>query len=181
VGEMIYSLGSLFQYTVKQETIVTLEEEIENCRRFLELYRIRYKYRINYHIEIDSKLKECPVLKLTVQPLIENIIVHGIRQSSSTNMISIFAVLDEDTSTLRIVVEDNGKGIEPEKLLAIQESFAKTEAPFSSTSLGLRNVNERIRLQYGESYGLSIESQLQERTVVCLRIPFQKTGVKHIV
>ncbi len=171
-GEMAYVLGNLFRYTVKSDTIVTLEDEIDNCRQFLELYRVRYKDKIDYRISLDDKLKSTRLFKLTLQPLIENSIVHGIRTTGPTNMISINAFVEQDLSSLIVEVMDNGKGMDPEKLRAVRESLDGTGTTNMSESIGLRNVHERIRLMHGDAYGLSIDSRRTEGTVVRICLPY---------
>lgn len=171
-GEMAYVLGNLFRYAVKSDTIVTLEDEIDYCRQFLELYRIRYKDKIDYRITIDEKLKSSQLFKLTLQPLLENAIVHGIRSSGHPNLITISAYVVEDPSSLIVEVADNGKGMDSEKLKAVRETLACTDSELASQSLGLRNVHERIRLMHGNAYGLSIDSRRAEGTVVRVSLPY---------
>ncbi|WP_372636402.1 sensor histidine kinase [Cohnella sp.] len=175
VGEMAYVLGSLFRYAVKQETVVTLKDEADNCRRFLELYKVRYKEKIDYRIEIDEKIENARMFKLFLQPLVENAIVHGIRASKPGNLITIRAYPEDAAlSGLIVEVEDNGKGIEPDRLAEVNDTLAGKLKPAPASSLGLRNVSERIRLVYGERYGMDIRSKRMEGTVVRVRLPFEK-------
>ncbi|NQX71827.1 sensor histidine kinase [Paenibacillus alba] len=178
-GEMLYLLGMLFRYAVKPETSVTLEEETDYCRQFLELYRVRYKDKIDYRITIEDGFRKFRVFKLLLQPLVENAIVHGIRTARAGNIIAIHAFADEASSSLVVEVSDNGAGIKPERLRSLQDMLAgqgKANAP--SSSLGLRNVHERIRLIYGERYGLEIASRPNEGTLVRARLPYEG-GIFH--
>lgn len=178
-GEMLYLLGMLFRYAVKPETSVTLEEETDYCRQFLELYRVRYKDKIDYRIAIEDGFRKFRVFKLLLQPLVENAIVHGIRTARAGNIIVIHAFADEASSSLVVEVSDNGTGIKPERLRSLQDMLAgqgKANAP--SSSLGLRNVHERIRLIYGERYGLEIASRPNEGTLVRARLPYEG-GIFH--
>jgi len=171
VGEMIYVLGSLFRYAVKPDTVVTLEDEAEYCRQYLELYKVRYRDKIDYRISIDEAVKNARLFKLLLQPLVENAIVHGIKPSKSGNMIRIRAYPEEDGKAVAIEVENNGKGMKPERLQAVREMLAGAGSLGASESLGIRNVHERVRLSFGEAYGLDIRSSPGEGTLVRIRIP----------
>ncbi|QJD84910.1 sensor histidine kinase [Cohnella herbarum] len=173
VGEMAYVLGALFRYAVRADTVVSLRDEADNCRQFLELYKIRYKEKIDYRIEIEERIESARLFKLLLQPIVENAIVHGIRQTKHGNLITIRAFA-EGASSMIVEIEDNGKGMEPEKHKTVTDSILGQSNPGSSSSLGLRNVNERIRLVYGVNYGLDIRSKRGEGTVVRIRLPFEK-------
>ncbi|MEC0371180.1 sensor histidine kinase [Paenibacillus chibensis] len=177
VAEMTYILSSLFKYLVKTETMVMLSEEIENSRNYLEMFRIRYKERFQFAIDVEPGVRQVSILKLSVQPAIENYILHGIRSGRTDNMIRIHAYAEDQG--VRIDVEDNGKGISREKLAEIQ-SRLKEPGEFSSDSLGLKNVAERLRLMYGEPYGLTIDSTPDQGTRVTIRIPFATEEGQHV-
>lgn len=174
VGQMTYTLGSMFRYMIQKETIVTLDEEMDNCRHYLELYRVRFRDKIDYRIDVDDMVRQVKLLKLTVQPLIENFIVHGIRRTGAVNTIAIRAYADKEAGTARIDMKDNGKGIEPAKLQEIQANLEKTDFVYSAPSIGLRNVHDRIRHLYGEGYGLSIGSVPGQGTAVSVTLPLGK-------
>lgn len=171
VGDMIFILGSLFRNMIKDKTIITIGEEIENCRRYLELTRIRYQDKLQYHIAMDESLSGYGILKLTVQPIVENYLVHGLSLARKDNQISIELGLEEETIVIRI--RDNGKGIEPDKLAEIHRDLERTGLD-TYDSLGLMNVNERIKNFYGSAYGLTIESRVQLGTLVTLRLPMTR-------
>lgn len=177
VAEMTYILSSLFKYLVKTETMVKLSEEIENSRNYLEMFRIRYKERFQFAIDVEPGVRQVSILKLSVQPAIENYILHGIRSGRTDNMIRIHAYAEDQG--VRIDVEDNGKGISREKLAEIQ-SRLKEPGEFSSDSLGLKNVAERLRLMYGKPYGLTIDSTPDQGTRVTIRIPFAAEEGQHV-
>lgn len=179
VGDMTYLLGSLLRYTIKQETMVTFEEECENCRRFLELYRIRLKDRISYNIELEPATRSSTLLKLLLQPLVENVIVHGVRSGKNVTNINLSSRLEDGGETLAITIEDNGKGVKPERLEELQQALNNT-GKLTGSSIGLMNVHDRIRLLHGARYGVGIDSVYGEGTTVKLRIPYQKGGNGHV-
>ncbi|WP_187119798.1 sensor histidine kinase [Numidum massiliense] len=168
VGEMIYIMASLFKHLVKDATIVTLREEIENCRRYLKLFRIRYRDKFTFDVAVAEDVLECRVMKLSLQPIIENYIVHGIRLDRKNNRIAIYGRKVADD--IVIEVTDNGKGIASEQLAELQRALAAPQA-YSTSSLGLKNVNERIKILYGSSYGITVDSVEGKGTTVRVTIP----------
>lgn len=170
VGEMIYSLAAMFRHMVKDKTIITVNEEIENCRRYLELTRIRYRDKLQFTIHMDERLGGYNTMKLSVQPLIENYLVHGIVLDRKDNHIRI--EVTQHQGDLIIRVSDNGKGIEPERLQEIQNDLEQPQIQ-DHGSLGLKNVQERLRILYGNEYGLTIDSTLHVGTTATVRVPLQ--------
>lgn len=167
VGEMIYSLSVLFKTLVQQKKNYTLKDELEACRLYLELFRIRYKEKFNYTITADPELYGKEIMKLSLQPVIENYIVHGIQTERMDNRLSI-DVREED-GMLVAVVADNGKGIEPERLDEIREELEQPEE--TGRMFGLRSVHSRLHFLYGSAYGITIESHLGEGTIITVRYP----------
>lgn len=145
VGEMIYSLSVLFKSLVQQKRNYTLKDELETCRLYLELFRIRYKDRFDYTITYDPELADKSVMKLSLQPIIENYIIHGIRTERYDNRLSV--EIREEGDMLIAEVCDNGKGIEPDRLNEIREELEKPEE--SGKMFGLRSVHSRLRFLYG--------------------------------
>ncbi|GAC42333.1 predicted signal transduction protein [Paenibacillus popilliae ATCC 14706] len=168
VGDMIYSLASMFRHMVKDKTTITLHEEIENCRRYLELTRIRYRDKLQYSIDMDERLGGYNIMKLSVQPVIENYLVHGLGLDRTDNHIAI--EVESDQGNLVIRVADNGNGIDPERLQKIQQELRQPSMQ-EHGSLGLKNVHERLRIWYGDGYGITVESVSTVGTTVTIRVP----------
>lgn len=173
------SLGRFFRISLsKGEEVISLREEIEHVTSYLEIQSIRYGEKLNYDIEVDSSLMEYKVLKLILQPLAENSIYHGIKEKAQAGWIHIRAQLihiDEGNDRLQISVWDNGLGIACDMLKKINYSLANGETN-SADGYGIFNVNERIRLYYGEQYGLLYESEEGEWTKAILTLPAVKAG-----
>lgn len=174
VSDMIYSLAMLFKSFVHQQTVVTLKEEMDNCSRYLELFRIRYKDRFSYRIDYDRILADCKMIKMSLQPIVENYIVHGMRPDGTDNEISVQAAGEEDV--IRITIRDNGTGIPLERLEEIRRSFELPESEDEEGSLGLRSVNERLKLMYGKQYGVEIMSEPGSGTTVVVWFPNSEGG-----
>ncbi|WP_314589504.1 sensor histidine kinase [Paenibacillus terrigena] len=175
VGEMIYILSTLFRYSVRRDTIAPLENEIEYCSLYLDLFRIRYMQNFSYEIDIEPELMSLRVLKLSIQPIIENYIVHGLIMSRTDNRIWIQAVLEEDV--LVITIKDNGSGIAPEKLEFVRQKLnTEVSDEAASQSIGLMNTHERIKICFGPAYGLHVESVPGQGTMVTMKIPASQGG-----
>ncbi|MBO7747301.1 sensor histidine kinase [Paenibacillus sp. MWE-103] len=173
VGEMIYSLAALFRGSVDAKAESTLGEELEMCRLYLELFRIRYKDKFTYAISCGRELVPAPVSKLLLQPIVENYIVHGLDSRRRDNRLTIAAAREDGLIVVR--VRDNGKGIEPERLAGIMRRLKAPEAE-ESQSFGLRSVHERIGLTYGPGYGLHLESAPGSGTSVTVSWPAAEYG-----
>lgn len=167
VGEMIYSLSALFKSMVQQKKNYTLKDELEACRLYLELFRIRYKDRFSYEIQADPALYGKAFVRLSLQPIVENYIVHGIQTDRLDNRVTI--EVREDGDTLKAVVNDNGKGIEPDRLAEIRRELERKEE--TGHMFGLRSVHTRLRFLYGSAYGIEIDSLPGAGTTITIRYP----------
>ncbi|MNJ56447.1 Sensor histidine kinase YehU [compost metagenome] len=173
VAEMIYSLSVLFKSYVQQKTNYTLKDELEACQLYLELFRIRYRDKFAYTIHCDKSFERIPIFKMSLQPIIENYILHGMRLDRNDNHIEIFVESSGDDCIVR--VKDNGKGIQPERLEQIILGLSRPQE--NAESFGLRSIHERLELLFGESYGLEIESEEGRGTTLTVRFPRQGEGV----
>lgn len=166
VGEMIYSLSVLFKNVVRQKPDYALKDELEACRLYLELFRIRYKDRFVYTLECPPELEARSVPKMSLQPIIENYILHGMRSDRKDNRVDVTVRSMEEG--MEITVSDNGRGIAPERLAELLGGLKESG---QSESFGLRSVHERLQLLFGPAYGVTLTSTEGEGTVVKLRFP----------
>lgn len=168
VAEMILVLATLFRNSIKKDMIVKIKDELKYCKSYLELYTLRYGMNLEVTFDVDESILEFSIVKLLLQPLIENAVVHGIDTNKQGNLINIKAVMtDKD---IVISIQDNGIGIEAEELETIKRRM-EAAAGNESDSVGIVNVNQRIRLIYGEQYGLTIRSKKYEGTAILVKIP----------
>ncbi|EXX85218.1 histidine kinase [Paenibacillus darwinianus] len=166
---MITSLSRLFRISLsKGKNVIAVGEELEHARHYLTIQQMRFKNKFAFAIEADEEALSCMTLKLVLQPLIENAIVHGIEYMVDEGFIRIKASVTGDVLTFEIA--DNGVGMSPGKLdrLLSGEAIDKSGA---GSGVAVRNVHDRIRLYYGVQYGLSFESEQEEGTTVRVRIP----------
>lgn len=176
VIEIVKALSSFFRIALsKGKDWIPLQQEIEHVSSYLTIQRMRYRDILDYRIEVDEELLDCTILKLTLQPLVENALYHGIKTKRNGGTIVIQAKrTGEDNVSL--VVQDDGVGFTPYKLAQIQELLAQDLGEISTDEeggFGLANVNKRIQLYYGKAYGLSIQSHYRGGTHVSVTIPYQ--------
>ena len=155
VTEMIYALGLLMRISLAGENyLVPLEEELRHVELYVKLVDFRFRGRIRMHMEIPKELKQEKIVKLTLQPLIENAIEHGLARKRSQG--DIWVKAEKIGSQNYIHVIDNGDGISEEKLAALQELLQESSIG-SGRHIGLRNVNQRLKLVFGEEFGLTVK------------------------
>ncbi|KAF1298639.1 hypothetical protein BAU15_10965 [Enterococcus sp. JM4C] len=173
VAEMLYNTSRLYKNMIKGKELIPLSEELSFCDSYLRLFELRYEDNLFYDISIDENLETSLIEKLSIQPLIENYVVHGIDIHSNSNFIEI--TCEKDQGDILISIKDNGKGIPDEKMAIIQEQLKNNDIE-SSDSMGLLNVNYRIKELFGESYGVQISNNDWGGVTVFLRIPQNEGG-----
>lgn len=180
VSLMANSLGRFFRLSLnKGVEIISLSDEIEHVRSYLSIQGIRYQNRLCYEIDIPGDFPECRVLKLILQPLVENAIYHGIKEKKCEGLIRITAEKGTcgNVDTISLIVWDNGVGIPDETLMRMNHEL-QSGVRSTNEGYGVYNVNERIRLYYGDDFGLTYESKAGSYTKAILTIPFQCQEVK---
>ncbi|MBF4692496.1 sensor histidine kinase [Fusibacter ferrireducens] len=166
VIRMVTSLSSFFRNSLsKGQDFITLEVEIHQVTSYLEIQQIRYFDILEYEIDIPKHLKTTSIPKLTLQPIVENAIYHGIKNKRQKGKIKISA--SELENDLMIQIQDNGAGMHPERLQALKKGLNQHQ----HMGLGLENVCKRLNLYFGPPYGLDFESVYGEGMTVTIRIP----------
>jgi two-component system sensor histidine kinase YesM len=156
---------------------ITLAQEEEHLRGYLTIQKIRYRDILDYDIHIDPKLRSEVILKLSIQPLVENAIYHGIKNRRGGGIIRIDIWKDE--GCLNVKVSDNGVGMGAERLGELQGVLAGTGSS-AVTGYGLFSVNQRIKLYYGQAQGLKVESVLGQGSAISFRVPPGENGKSHV-
>ena len=168
---MVVSFSEFFRLVLsKGKEFITIREEKMHIRSYLEIQQVRYRDILEYDIDIDPELYPFRILKLTLQPLVENSLYHGIKYKRAKGKISIIG--KREGNLIRFIVQDNGVGMEPEDLEKLRKEINR---PCQETEkgFGLANVNERIRMNFGMQYGMQIDSVKNEGTVVSITIPME--------
>ena len=169
VVSMVGSLSDFFRISLNQgQDILDVKEELQHVRSYLEIQQMRYQDILQYEICVPEELNHCQIPKITLQPLVENALYHGIKNKRGKGMIRIEGELDGEDCIL--LITDNGKGMTPERLEQVRKGIRNRKVR-ETDIYGLYNVNERIRLNFGENYGITITSTYGEGTCVTVRLP----------
>ncbi len=173
---MVMSLSEFFRLVLsKGREYITIQEEEMHIKSYLEIQQARYRDIMDYEIHIDPEIYQYKILKLTLQPLVENSLYHGIKYKRAKGSITVTGAMSEGKICFR--VEDDGVGMEAEELDNLRREIVK---PCKDTGkgFGLANVNERIRMNFGAGYGMTIESVRGKGTcveVVIPAVPYEQT------
>lgn len=172
-AESIYQLSQLFRLVLgRGEKLVTVEMEAELCRRYLEIQRLRFGQQLEFHLEIAPDILQEKILKLILQPFVENAVVHGMQKQEEVCVIVVAGKPSEKGMEFRI--SDTGAGMTEEQLKKIW--VEDSEPVFSGQRIGryaVKNVRERLKLEYGDDFHLEIESREGEGTVVTMLLPWK--------
>lgn len=174
VCDMVQSLCYMLETTLsyRSERTFRFREELEYLQHYAKILHYKYLDKITLHFDIPEELLDCLVPVLTFQPFIENSVVHGLEPMPGNGLITMTALKKD--GNLIVSIQDNGVGIQPDTLNLLRENIPPTATPKkSSYQMALHNVQTRIRLLYGESYGYTIESHLYSGTLVTITIPYQ--------
>lgn len=168
VADMIHSLANQLKYVIDYgEEQVSLEREIEHLQDYFYIISVRYDNRYTLRFDLSPEVDmQWPVVKLCLQPIVENAIQHGLRTRKKGTVLIATAVQDNQ---LHVTVHDDGSGMDAETLSRLESTLHAESLP--GQSIGLKNVHERIRSQYGEEFGLSVTSLEAVGTSILLRFP----------
>jgi len=165
----VTALARFFRLSLgKGKNIVTVKDEIDHVKNYLMIQHMRFKNKFDYEFDIAEDVFELPSLKLMLQPLVENAIYHGMEFMDGDGMIMVKAWREEDE--LYLSVADNGLGMTEDKVETILTGKS-TSGNGRGSGIGVKNVNERIKLYFGEAYGLTIDSEPDEGTTVIIHLP----------
>jgi two-component system sensor histidine kinase YesM len=172
VQRITKALADFYRVALSQgKEMISVEEEIRNVKDYLAIQRIRYSDVFNYNLEIHNEILTCAILKLTIQPLVENAIYHGLKTKGSFGHLQVTGKKEGTTIILKVI--DDGVGMSAERLQALKQGRQEKQ---DAIGYGLRSVDERIKIFFGEVYGLQIASELGQGTEVTLLLPFQSEG-----
>ncbi len=167
---MVGSLSDFFRTSLNQgKDIITIREEIQHVRSYLEIQQVRYQDILQYEIDISEELHTYLIPKITIQPLVENALYHGIKNRRGPGRITITG--EKEKSFFILTIEDTGIGMKEERLKQVQEAM-RSQISAETDIYGLYNVNERIRLNFGERYGISITSEYEKGTIARVVLPY---------
>lgn len=175
ISTMALALGDMFRYSIKTKSaLVTLKEELAHVQNFVAIQLIRFDYAFTFTMDVPEELLSHQILKLVLQPLVENALYHGLLHCNAGSSICLTA--RKQDNDLLFSVSDDGVGMDKEPLAILLRSLGE-KSQFQelnqreSGSIGLKNINSRIHLYYGEHYGLDIFSEKGKGTTVTILVP----------
>ncbi len=173
IADSITSLGKLLRYSMQWTSEnVTIAEEIENVRDYLSLINIRFDYHIGLRADLPPYIQKQKIPKLSLQPIVENAVMHGLAEQDENTTIEI--TVSKTGDRLLLTVTDHGKGMSAELMANLNLSMAQPagKGGYPGKSIGLKNVNDRLIMAFGEGYGLSLFSLQGQYTSVNMSIPY---------
>ena len=180
IARMTEALGAFFRYSISRKgTLVTLRDELANINNYMLIQRYRFNNRFSLEIVVDEEDEaayECMVPRLIIQPVVENAIFHGLEDMDENGKVTIEIMLTEET--LILMISDNGKGIPEDELERLNErihsgdkKLLEMQGGTHRTGIALPNIDRRLRLLYGDGYGVNVYSTLGQGTDVEILIP----------
>ena len=168
--KMLTELSALFKISLsKGKEIISIYEELQHLKSYLFIINMIYGKKFDYQIECDPSLYSYRTLKLLLQPLVENAIIHSVPLAGQKVFIQV--IIYEQNDKIIMSVQDLSLGISPEKLMQIQQILSSVSLPSQNEGYGLYNVNQRIRIYFGNEFGISIQSESGIGTEVKIIIP----------
>ncbi len=173
IVDSISILGNIIRPIFKNKDVLcTLREEIEYLTNYIKIMSYRYDDEINIELDINKQLYEYKVLRFILQPIVENSFIHGLMKSQGEKRLKVGAA-DDDDETLFIEIMDSGEGIPEGKIADLNETFVQPliNPENWDSGIGLKNVNRRIKLHFGDAFGLSIRNNQSKGFIVMVKIP----------
>lgn len=167
---MVTALASLFRISLsKGKNIITIRDEVEHAKNYLSIQQIRFKNKFTSNFQIEPEILDCETIKLILQPIIENAIYYGMEFMDGDGQIQIHGY--QKNGDIYIEVQDNGMGIPNDVVEGLLSNPSRTRK--RGSGIGMFNVHQRIKLYFGNEYGLEVESELDEGTIVRIHLPLQ--------
>ncbi|HJB17078.1 MAG TPA: sensor histidine kinase [Candidatus Blautia excrementipullorum] len=169
---MTASLARLLRQSISNEDeVVPIAQEVEYARGYLTIQKMRYKDKMEFQIDVDPSILHINLIKLVLQPIIENAIYHGLKYKESKGLLQVKGFMKDGNAVLQVI--DNGVGMDAETLAHIYE---RHKVNYQSNGVGVYNVQKRLQLYYGSNYGITYESKVGEGTTATITIPGRQEG-----
>ncbi|MDD9268810.1 sensor histidine kinase [Paenibacillus sp. GCM10023248] len=173
ISDMVGMIGRLFRIHIQSgKETVTLREELEHIRLYVKIQQLRFPDKIQYLERLSEASEEQQVLHFSLQPLVENAIIHGLERVSHPGLLEVMT--QSSGNDMEIVIKDNGAGMDELQLQQLQQRLAQSSDTLGEAHIGIKNVHDRIGFYFGEPYGLTVRSQAGEGTTVTIRLPMRK-------
>lgn len=169
VSKSLINFASFFRNTLTSGYFVSIENEIKYTKEYVNILALRYGDLFDIEWDIDESILSYTIIKICLQPIIENAVYHGIKQKNDKGLIKIKGLCDDNNIIL--IVSDDGIGIEKDALDELNKTLSETSFTNEKSHIGLSNVNQRIKIIFGDSYGIHVESTVGVGTDVYVTIP----------
>ena len=164
---MTASLARLLRQSISNEDeVVPIAQEVEYARGYLTIQKMRYKDKMEFQIDVDPAILHINLIKLVLQPVIENAIYHGLKYKESKGLLIVKGFMKNGNAVLQVI--DNGVGMDEETLAHI---YDRHKVNYQSNGVGVYNVQKRLQLYYGSAYGITYESKVGVGTTATITIP----------
>lgn len=175
IARMAASLGKVLRYNLKNSSpVVTLQEELEICEQYLNIQKFRFEEKLEFSLDVPEWAKRQRIAKFSLQPIVENCIVHGLEPNDKQTEIRISAAMAKN-GTFTVIISDTGVGIEPLKLARLRRQMSEDrDITSGGEHLGMLNVHQRNRHLFGSEFGLRIQSGVNRGTEVQLLLPYSE-------
>ncbi|MBJ9990593.1 sensor histidine kinase [Paenibacillus sp. S28] len=175
IAQIASCMSKIFRYSIRKDDLVRIREELDCIQAYVNIIAIRYENKFIIEIEVDEGLLEMQTPKMILQPIVENAVYHGLERMDQGGRLQVTGSIDAHGDVC-FQITDTGKGMDPEQLASLQAKLGMASpepAPDGqpATSIGLSNIHNRLRLLFGEGYGIAIQSQFGHGTTVTVRIP----------
>lgn len=168
--KMVGALAKLFRISISHgNEFITISDELKHAESYLIIQSYRYKNQFTYSFDVDKSVLDCMCNKITIQPFIENAIYHGLDRMVDEGEIKI--IVERRGKDIAIIVKDNGLGMTEEQCKAVLQKGRS-----DSKGIGVKNVDDRLKIYFGEEYGITIDSELDVGTTVTIKIPKIEKG-----
>ncbi|MBB6670837.1 sensor histidine kinase [Cohnella nanjingensis] len=176
IAQIASCMSKIFRYSIKKDDLVLISEEIQCIKAYMNIISIRYEDKFSMEVNIDEKLLEMKTPKMILQPIVENSVYHGLESMDAGGNLRVSGNIDANGDVC-FQVSDTGKGIDKDELEAIKAKLSmeyseRAEISLAGKSIGLSNIHNRIKLLFGEGYGVKIESRMGDGTTVFVKIPY---------
>lgn len=170
ISKMVISLGKLLRISISQnQELIPLQMEFEHVRHYLDIQKFRFEDKFTYAIDLPDSMRTVMTQKLIVQPIVENALYHAIEQMEEQGIITIGA--QEIGKDIIIIVKDNGPGFDLATLMSLWDKERSNPKKYSDNGVGLKNVHERLKIRFGNPYGILVCSTPGFGSTICIRIP----------
>ncbi|MEG1520679.1 MAG: histidine kinase, partial [Clostridia bacterium] len=161
-------LAKMLRYSIKELDVVQLKDEIDNVRDYAEIQKLRFEEKIQWKIEVDKELENISIPKLTLQPLIENSVVHGLEKKKGDG--EVYLSVKKVGEVAIITIADNGIGMSAERLTELKEGIERATFDIERKRIGVSNVCHRLKIMFKDNCDIKIESKKDIGTMITIRI-----------